>query len=122
MTDRNSEKTPSTGRPHSVAELRGFADLFCLWRLCAKPGCRRARACRGDARGCFSRQFHLLPEGVQGWLDELSELQQEGLPFDAAMQELDAMDCGGALRDWYAAVSRSLGEKDTLPIRWWAER
>jgi hypothetical protein len=122
MTDRNREKTPSAGRPHSVAELRGFADLFCLWRLCARPACRRARACRGDARLCFSRQFHLLPQDVRRWLDELTEMQREGLPFDTAMQELDTTECGIALRDWYAAVSRSLGENGAMPAHWWAER
>ena len=32
--------------------LRLGADRICLWRLCGKAGCLRARGCRGDARVC----------------------------------------------------------------------
>jgi hypothetical protein len=103
-------------------ELRCWSDLFCLWRLCARPACRRARACRGDARRCFPSNLRLLPEGVQGWFNGLGRLQSEGLPFDDAMEELDATECGAALRDWYAAVAQSLGEVNTMPYRWWDAR
>jgi hypothetical protein len=100
--------------------LRVWGDLMCLWRLCAKPGCARARACRGNAWRCFPRNFRLLPDGVQAWFEGVGELQKQGLPFDDAMEQLNAEDEGAALRDWYGAVSLSLGEEKTeLPWRWW---
>jgi hypothetical protein len=43
---------------------RLIADLFCLWRLCAKPSCRRARACRGDARSCLTGLPLVPPEAL----------------------------------------------------------
>jgi hypothetical protein len=33
-------------------DLRLAAQLLELWRLCGKSRCRRAWACRGDARRC----------------------------------------------------------------------
>lgn len=119
MTDTTTAKLPFAGKPHMIEELRDWGNLLCLWRLCAKPACSRARACRGDARRCFPRQFHLLPQGVQGWFASLAEFQENGVPFDDAMEELDATDYGDALRDWCAAVSKSLGEERALPHRWW---
>ncbi len=89
MTHTTQDKSVA-GKPHMRVELRCWSDLFCLWRLCGKPACRRARACHGDARSCFSREIHLLPEGVRAWFDGLAEMQTEGLPFDDAMEELDA--------------------------------
>jgi hypothetical protein len=35
-----------------TTDLQHAAELFELWRLCCKSRCRRARACRGDARAC----------------------------------------------------------------------
>src|SRR5688572_1998426 len=84
------------------ARMRPFADLLCLWRLCAKPACSRARSCRGDARVCFPRLGVLLPEGVQDWYDGVREAQAQGKPFNDAMAELDMTDAGHALREWYA--------------------
>jgi len=31
---------------------RDSADRLCLWRLCGRLACVRARACRGDPRAC----------------------------------------------------------------------
>ena len=31
---------------------RDSADRLCLWRLCGRLACGRARACRGDPRAC----------------------------------------------------------------------
>ena len=60
-------------RLHPAEFMRPFADLLCLWRLCAKPACARTRSCRGDARVCFPRHTELLPEGVKDWYDGLCD-------------------------------------------------
>ena len=122
MTDTKTAKLPFADKPEMVGALRDWGNLLCLWRLCAKPACRRARGCRGESRRCFPLNFHLLPYGVQAWFEWVGEQQQAGVPFDGAMEELDATDLGDALRDWCAAVSKSLGGNDTLPHRWWEER
>jgi hypothetical protein len=36
-------------------DVEAAAERFELWRMCSKPRCRRARACRGDARRCGER-------------------------------------------------------------------
>ena len=56
---------------------RYAADLLCLWALCGKPACRRARACKRDPKACARRYGPLAPEEarigalalVQGALD-----------------------------------------------------
>jgi hypothetical protein len=35
-----------------TTDLQRAAEVFELWRLCRKAHCRRARACRDDARAC----------------------------------------------------------------------
>lgn len=47
-----------------TSELHLAAQLLELWRLCGKSRCRRARACRGDARRCC--------EALAGWSEILS--------------------------------------------------
>ena len=90
--------------------------------MCAKPPCRRARACRGDGRRCLPRQFYLSPGGVQNWFAGLAEMQRDGKPFDDAMEALNTGDEGDAMREWFEAVAKSLGEVDTMPYRWWDAR
>jgi hypothetical protein len=66
-------------------ELQRAADLLELWRLCCKSRCRRARACRGDARACCER--------LVDWSETLS-LKDKRVGFQKAME---------GLREWSAA-------------------
>ena len=50
--------------------LRFGADRICLWRLCGKSPCVRARACRGDARVCAGL--------VRDWLELLDIEKRAG--------------------------------------------
>ena len=52
---------------------RRLSDLFCLWRLCGKPGCRRAQACRGGVHRCLGA-LSLVPEEAYAWF-QLVETQ-----------------------------------------------
>lgn len=124
MTDRTTaraktQKMSYPDQPHMNARLRLWGDLLLLWRLCDKPACSRARACKGDGRRCFPRNIHLTPQGVRDWFGALGCLQKEGVPFDDAMAELDASEYGAAFREWHAAVWTSLGIEEPLPARWW---
>ncbi len=60
-------------------DLQCAAELFELWRLCCKSQCRRARACRGDAKACC--------EMLVDWAEALS-LKDKRVGFAEAMERL----------------------------------
>jgi hypothetical protein len=60
-------------------DLRLAVHLLELWRLCGKSSCRRARACRGDARRCCDM--------LLGWSAAL-ELKDKRVGFQDAMRLL----------------------------------
>ena len=55
-----TEPQASTKTLSTRANARLLSELFCLWRLCGKPACRRAHACKGDPRACL-RALPLVP-------------------------------------------------------------
>jgi hypothetical protein len=55
---------PRPAGPLARAEAgiwRWTNDQFGFCRLCAKPACRRARACRGEPRACLTRHLPQVP-------------------------------------------------------------
>ena len=60
-------------------DLQRGAELLELWRLCRKSSCRRARACRGDARACC--------EMLVDWSGALS-LKDKRVGFAGAIERL----------------------------------
>lgn len=62
MPLQSETKTPPRLSTRESARL--IANMLCLWRLCAKPICRRARACRGDARSCLTGLPLVPPEAL----------------------------------------------------------
>jgi hypothetical protein len=60
-------------------DLRLAAELLEIWRLCGKSCCRRARACRGDARRCC--------EMLADWSEALS-MRDKQVSFAEAMERL----------------------------------
>jgi len=49
------------------AELQAqrYCDAFALWRRCRRRGCRRHRACCGDAHVCLKRALDRVPQPAQ---------------------------------------------------------
>ena len=94
---------------HDMKTMRGWADVLSLWRLCNNGGCRRARACGGNARVCYRQNIPLLPEGVQAWFAGVGRAQDDKLSYDAAIEWLETMPAGEAFHDWNEAVKESLG-------------
>jgi hypothetical protein len=76
--------------------LRFGADRICLWRLCGKAGCLRARACRGDARRCAGR--------VRDWLEALDAEKRARRSFAAIERQLETMEQVRAYRAWRKAL------------------
>ena len=60
-------------------DLQRAAQVLELWRLCRKSRCRRARACRGEARACC--------EMLMDWSEALS-LKDKGVGFAEAIERL----------------------------------
>lgn len=69
--------------------LRRFADLLCLWRLCANASCRRAQSCRGRAHLCARRNFGAVPEGSCEFFEALLAAKYAGLSFDELKSEME---------------------------------
>jgi hypothetical protein len=94
--------------PALDAGMRRWGTVLKLWRLCGNASCRRARACRGCLQSCGRRNYALLPDGVRGWFELLSEAKEEGLSFAEVRDWLEGTAEEEAFRDWSAAVKGSL--------------
>ena len=64
---------------NSKTDLQRATEQFELWRLCRKSQCRRARACRGEARACC--------EMLTDWSEALS-LKDKRVNFVEAIERL----------------------------------
>ena len=84
--------------------LRRFADMVCLWRLCANASCRRARSCRGRAHLCAQRNFPAAPEGVRDFCEAFLAAKYAGLPFDLFKSEMEQSEEFMALSAWRKAA------------------
>lgn len=73
---RDEMKQPADNTLREDA-MRFATDRLCLWRLCGKAPCLRARACRGDVRACSGL--------VHDWLAAL-EAEQTARPSFASME------------------------------------
>ena len=58
------------------------SDLLRLWALCGKPACRRAQACKRDARDCLTRYGRLAPEAARSGALALVQGAQDGVGID----------------------------------------
>jgi hypothetical protein len=76
--------------------LRFGADRICLWLLCGKAECLRARACRGDARVCAGLACD--------WLEALDAEKRTMRSFAAIERQLATPEQLRAYRAWRKAL------------------
>lgn len=102
------QPTPLTERHYyegTHANPRWIAELYCLWRLCPRSACRRARACRDDAQRCMSG-LALVPPDALDFLVCFDDAREDGLTFEEMIdlhgEELDALE------QWRAQVALSV--------------
>ena len=100
--------TSNTFSQADLEAIRGWNGVLSLWRLCGKPACRRARACRGAPLSCFRREFPLMPEGVRAWFAGVGQAQTNKLDADTAMEWLYSTPAGEAMTQWTEAVKASM--------------
>ena len=96
-----------TRRISETEALRRFADMLCLWRLCANASCRRARSCRGRAHLCAQRNFPAVPEGVRDFFAAFLAAKSAGLSFEAFKSEMEQSEEFMALSAWRRAAEAS---------------
>ena len=92
------------GRTNDAEALRRFAGMLCLWRLCAKDSCRRARSCRGRAHRCGRRNFRALPDGVRAFFADFLAAKHAGLSFDQFKREMEGSEEFMAVSAWRRAA------------------
>jgi hypothetical protein len=93
-----------TGSTNDAEVLRRYADLLCLWWLCANASCRRARSCRGRAHLCARRNFGAVPAGARDFFADFLAAKQAGLPFEAFKEEMTDSDEAAAFAAWCMAA------------------
>lgn len=87
--------------------LRFAADMICLWCLCDRAECRRARACQGDVRLCGGR--------VADWLETIDTRRAAEPGFFEIEMRLEAKEAFRAYRVWREALARVLrGERPDM--------
>ena len=91
-------------RTSKTEALRRYADMLCLWRICANASCRRVRSCRGRAHLCGQRNFPAAPEGVRDFFAAFLAAKQAGLPFEAFKSEMEQSEEFMALSAWRRAA------------------
>ena len=99
--------TDGANTRNDLEALRRFADMLCLWRLCANASCRRARSCRGRAYLCAQRNFPAVPEGVRDFLAAFLAAKSAGLSFEAFQNEMEQSEEFMALSAWRRAAEAS---------------
>jgi hypothetical protein len=96
-------------RPDSQNEadraLRITSNLLGLWGLCAKPACRRARACKRNARNCVERYAPLVPEEAR--IGVLATIEAARCGIGDEQMRADASIEIAALESWIARVHQT---------------
>ena len=91
-------------RDGSHASPYWISSLYCLWRLCARAACRRARRCRGDGCTCQTG-LALVPREALDFMAAFEQARDDGLRYDEMIdvcsEEL------AALERWRAQVELS---------------
>jgi hypothetical protein len=88
-----------------IRVLRAMSNMLCIYGLCGRRACRRARACRGEPRDCLRRYAPLVPEDAREGAKAMAWAGRRGLSFDDLLD--DARDDVLALADWAAGITAS---------------
>ena len=64
------------------AAQRWRAQMLCLWKLCPKAACRKARTCSGDPDFCVERFELLASDDVRTAVESLHDGKLYGYSYD----------------------------------------
>jgi len=97
--------TEALYRDGSHATTRWISALYCLWRLCPRTACRRARRCGGDGDACQTG-LALVPPNALEFMAAYEQARDDGLSYDE-MIEVYSEELA-ALEKWRDQVELSL--------------
>ena len=93
------QPTPLTERHYYDAAHttpRWLSDLYCLWRLCPRSACRRAKGCRRDDGKCQTG-LALVPPDALDFIVCFEDARDNNLSYDEMIDlyaaELAALEC-----------------------------
>ena len=81
------------------------SNMVCLWGLCARPACRRARCCRGEPRDCMAKYTPLVPEDAREGVKAMFDGLRSRMTFDEMSTEAPSEIA--AVEDWDVLVRTS---------------
>jgi len=94
-------------RSETQALARYCADHLCLWCLCGKPACARAKSCRGDVELCAGL--------LAAWFTAL-QCQEQAAPSFADMEaQIESPQELRAYRGWRELLARAERNAKTPP-------
>jgi hypothetical protein len=92
------QPTPLTERHYydsAHTTPRWLCDLYCLWRLCPRSACRRARSCRNGDGKCQTG-LALVPKEALDFIACFEDARDDRLSFDEMIdlysEELAALE------------------------------
>jgi hypothetical protein len=97
-----------TDHPALTPALRWISNVMCLWSMCAKPACRRARKCNGEPRDCLRCYAPLVPEDARAGAEVMLHGVMHRFKFDDLRE--DASEEIDALMEWNALIHQRSGE------------
>jgi hypothetical protein len=95
-----------TKAAREAEELRRYANMLCLWRVCGSAECRRARSCRGRAYLCGRRNFDTLPQGVRDFFMHFLAAKFSGVDFETFKDEMEDREATAAFFAWRQAAKK----------------
>jgi hypothetical protein len=107
LTTTNSNGKDTSMTTHDPA-LRITSNLLCLWALCGKLGCRRAKRCKGKPDDCITRYAPLVPEAARCGVLAVAAAGSYGIGDDD--MRADAGAELAALEAWIAQVEAAYGD------------
>ena len=88
--------------PTLTPALRWTANALCLWGLCGKAACRRARQCRHHPEQCLARYAPLVPEEARIGVMALAQGRHDGVGDEVVRMHAPVEIA--AIEDWTARV------------------
>jgi hypothetical protein len=109
MNEPIQGQTETPPQPPTAAQidagLRMRSKWLCLYGICARRACRRARKCRGRPQECLRRYAPLVPQEVHDGMMAMLEGRKLGLTFNQARERWP--DETDALLEWTQLIEDS---------------
>jgi hypothetical protein len=101
-SDMQIENQQTEKDPTLTHDLRAASNLLCLWGLCGKAACRRAKQCKRKADDCLGRYAPLVPEEARFGAAAMLMGKRDGVSYDEVRRHAPAEIA--AIESWIGLV------------------